>query len=57
MYWEKVLGDLESEGFLKRIQDSFHVHVVMESTKVAHILDSVLTNNGNRIREIDGMRS
>lgn len=52
-----MLGDLESEGFLKRIQDSFHVHVVMESTKVAHILDSVLTNNGNRIREIDGMRS
>ncbi len=51
--WEGVVGDLESEDFLRIFQDNFLKQVVTESTRCDNILDLVLTNNENMISEVD----
>lgn len=51
--WEGMVGDLESEDFLKVIQDNFLKHTVTEPTRGNNILDLVLTNNENMVSELD----
>ncbi len=51
--WERVIGDLESEDFLRVLQNNFLKHVVTEPTRGENILDLVLTNNENMISEVD----
>ncbi len=47
------MGDLESEDFLRVLQDNFLTQVVTEPTRGGNILDLVLTNNENMICEVD----
>lgn len=49
-----MLGHLESQDFLKVLQDDLLNQVVREPNRGAKILDLVLTNNGNMMREVEG---
>ncbi len=51
--WERIIGDLESEDFLRVLQDNFLKQVVTEPTRGDNILDLVLTNDENMISEVD----
>lgn len=51
--WEGVMGDLESEDFLKVIQDNFLKKAVTESTRGNNILDLILINRAIMISELD----
>ena len=48
-----VVGDLGSEELLKVIEDNFLKQVVTEPTRGDNILDLILTNNSNMIRDIE----
>ncbi len=43
--WNGVIGDSDSEEFLKALQDNFLKQVVTEPTRDANILDLVLTKD------------
>ena len=47
-----IVRDPESEDFLKVSKDNFLKQVVMEPTRGDNILDLVLTDNGNMIRNV-----
>ncbi len=50
--WVNVLGNLESEDFLKVIQDFFSQAGSYRAYLGDNVLDLVLTSNGNTIRDI-----
>ncbi len=50
--WEGEVGDVESEDFLRILQDNFFKQVVTEPTRGEKILDLVLTNNENMINDV-----
>ncbi len=51
--WERVFGDLESEDFLRILQNNFLKQLVTEPTRGDNMQDLVLTNNENMISEVD----
>ena len=51
--WELMVGSSEAEDFLTVIQDNFLKQVIEEPTRGNSILDLVLTNRDNMVREVE----
>ena len=51
--WELMIGNRESEEFLKIMQDNFLKQVVMEPTRGNNILDLIITNSDDTVEQVD----
>ena len=51
--WDLMIGNRESEEFLKVMQDNFLKQLVIEPTRGNNILDLIITNSDDIIEEVD----
>lgn len=51
--WEGIIGNLDSEEFLKVVQDNILKQLMTEPMRGTNILDLVLTNAENIISEVE----